>query len=159
MLTTANALHRYDACWRWASSGSRHRATSVSSYNTPTYTSTGLAQAKPSAAPSIRKRTEWAGGSAQRSTSHGRSWLSTEGRKKREPSPPGQMADLAVLTADYFSIPERQIKHLDQGLPSWVERSFTPAKNSQNSRRLRCCEPKLVPVKNMRLREGPGPLC
>jgi hypothetical protein len=29
---------------------------------------------------------------------------------------PGQLADLSVLSADYFSIPEEQIKHLESAL-------------------------------------------
>ena len=47
---------------------------------------------------------------------HGRSsWFSTEDGKKGALAP-GQLADLAVLSADYFSIPEEEIKHLESVL-------------------------------------------
>jgi predicted amidohydrolase YtcJ len=45
----------------------------------------------------------------------GSSWLSTEDGKKGALAP-GQLADLAVLSADYFSIPEEEIKHLESVL-------------------------------------------
>jgi hypothetical protein len=45
----------------------------------------------------------------------GSSWFSTEEGKKGAIAP-GQLADLAVLSADYFSIPEEEIKHLESVL-------------------------------------------
>jgi predicted amidohydrolase YtcJ len=45
----------------------------------------------------------------------GSSWFSTEDGKKGALAP-GQLADLAVLSADYFSIPEEEIKHLESAL-------------------------------------------
>jgi predicted amidohydrolase YtcJ len=45
----------------------------------------------------------------------GSSWLSTEDGKKGA-LVPGQLADLAVLSADYFSIPEEEIKQLESVL-------------------------------------------
>jgi len=45
----------------------------------------------------------------------GSSWFSTEERKKGAIAP-GQLADLAVLSADYFSIPEEEIKRLESVL-------------------------------------------
>jgi predicted amidohydrolase YtcJ len=42
----------------------------------------------------------------------GSSWFSTEDGKKGQ-LVPGQLADLAVLSADYFSIPEEEIKRLE----------------------------------------------
>ncbi len=42
----------------------------------------------------------------------GSSWLSSENGKKGALAP-GQLADLAVLSADYFSIPEEEIKQLE----------------------------------------------
>jgi len=45
----------------------------------------------------------------------GSSWFSTEDGKKGALAP-GQLADLAVLSADYFSIPEEEIKHLESVL-------------------------------------------
>jgi len=42
----------------------------------------------------------------------GSSWFSGENGKKGALAP-GQLADLAVLSADYFSIPEEEIKHLE----------------------------------------------
>jgi predicted amidohydrolase YtcJ len=45
----------------------------------------------------------------------GSSWLSTEDGKKGALAP-GQLADLAVLSADYFSIPDEEIKHLESVL-------------------------------------------
>lgn len=45
----------------------------------------------------------------------GSSWFSTEDGKKGALAP-GQLADLAVLSADYFSIPEDQIKQLESVL-------------------------------------------
>jgi predicted amidohydrolase YtcJ len=45
----------------------------------------------------------------------GSSWFSTEVGKKGALAP-GQLADLAVLSADYFSIPEEEIKHLESVL-------------------------------------------
>jgi len=44
----------------------------------------------------------------------GSSWFSTEDGKKGALAP-GQLADLAVLSGDYFSIPEEEIKHLEIG--------------------------------------------
>ena len=45
----------------------------------------------------------------------GSSWFSSEEGKKGSIAP-GQLADLAVLSADYFSIPEEQIKQLESVL-------------------------------------------
>ena len=45
----------------------------------------------------------------------GSSWFSSEEGKKGS-LVPGQLADLSVLSADYFSIPEEQIKHLESVL-------------------------------------------
>lgn len=45
----------------------------------------------------------------------GSSWFSTEDGKKGALAP-GQLADLAILSADYFSIPEEEIKHLESVL-------------------------------------------
>jgi hypothetical protein len=45
----------------------------------------------------------------------GSSWFSGEEGKKGSIAP-GQLADLAVLSADYFSIPEEQIKSLESVL-------------------------------------------
>lgn len=45
----------------------------------------------------------------------GSSWFSTEDGKKGALAP-GQLADLAVLTADYFSIPEEEIKQIESVL-------------------------------------------
>src|SRR5712672_2318073 len=45
----------------------------------------------------------------------GSSWFSTENGKKGALAP-GQLADFAVLSADYFSIPEEEIKQLESQL-------------------------------------------
>ena len=45
----------------------------------------------------------------------GSSWFSTENGKKGALAP-GQLADLAVLSSDYFSIPEEDIKQLESVL-------------------------------------------
>jgi hypothetical protein len=45
----------------------------------------------------------------------GSSWFSTENGKKGALAP-GQLADFAVLSADYFSIPEEGIKQLESVL-------------------------------------------
>jgi hypothetical protein len=45
----------------------------------------------------------------------GSSWFSGEDGKKGA-IVPGQLADLAVLSEDYFSIPEDRIKHLESVL-------------------------------------------
>ena len=45
----------------------------------------------------------------------GSSWFSTENGKKGALAP-GQLADLAVLSADYFSIPDEEIKQLESVL-------------------------------------------
>jgi predicted amidohydrolase YtcJ len=45
----------------------------------------------------------------------GSSWFSTEDGKKGSLAP-GQLADLAVLSSDYFSIPEEEIKNLESVL-------------------------------------------
>lgn len=45
----------------------------------------------------------------------GSSWFSTEEGKKGAITP-GQLADLAVLSADYFSIPDEEIKKLESVL-------------------------------------------
>jgi predicted amidohydrolase YtcJ len=44
----------------------------------------------------------------------GSSWFSTEDGKKGALAP-GQLADLAVLSADYFSVPEEEIRQLEFG--------------------------------------------
>jgi predicted amidohydrolase YtcJ len=62
----------------------------------------------------------------------GSSGFSTEDGKKGALAP-GQLADLAILSADYFSIPDEEIKQLESVL-TVVGRSFMPPKNSQNSR-------------------------
>ncbi len=45
----------------------------------------------------------------------GSSWFSSEEGKKGALAP-GQLADLSVLSADYFSIPAEEIKHLESVL-------------------------------------------
>ena len=45
----------------------------------------------------------------------GSSWFSTEDGRKGALAP-GQLADLAVLSDDYFSVPEEEIKHLESVL-------------------------------------------
>src|SRR5258708_12392090 len=45
----------------------------------------------------------------------GSSWFSTENGKKGALAP-GQLADLAILSADYFSIPDEEIKQLESVL-------------------------------------------
>jgi len=45
----------------------------------------------------------------------GSSWFSSEEGKKGSIAP-GQLADLSVLSADYFAIPEEEIKHLESVL-------------------------------------------
>jgi hypothetical protein len=45
----------------------------------------------------------------------GSSWFSSEDGKKGA-LVPGQLADLAVLSSDYFSIPDEEIKHLESVL-------------------------------------------
>jgi predicted amidohydrolase YtcJ len=52
---------------------------------------------------------------ALRLYTQGSSWFSTEDGSKGGLYP-GQLADFAVLTADYFSIPEEEIKHLQSAL-------------------------------------------
>lgn len=52
---------------------------------------------------------------ALRLYTEGSSWFSTENGKKGALTP-GQLADFSVLTADYFSIPEEEIKHLESQL-------------------------------------------
>ena len=54
-------------------------------------------------------------GEALRLYTVGSSWFSTEDGKKGVIAP-GQLADLAVLSGDYFSIPEEQIKNLESVL-------------------------------------------
>ena len=49
---------------------------------------------------------------ALRLYTEGSSWFSTENGKKGALTP-GQLADFSVLTADYFSIPEEEIKQLE----------------------------------------------
>jgi len=67
----------------------------------------------------------------------GSSWFSTEDGKKGALAP-GQLADLAVLSGDYFSIPEEESSISNRYLRSWVGMSSMPAMNSQNLRRPRC---------------------
>jgi predicted amidohydrolase YtcJ len=60
----------------------------------------------------------------------GSSWFSSEDGKKGA-IVPGQLADLAVLSADYFSVPEEEIKHLESvltvvgGKPVYAAEEFT----------------------------------
>jgi hypothetical protein len=61
----------------------------------------------------------------------GSSWFSSEEGKKGAIAP-GQLADLTVLSADYFSIPEVQIKRIESvltimgGKPVYAADEFTP---------------------------------
>src|ERR1700687_6017094 len=57
----------------------------------------------------------------------GSSWFSTEDGKKGSLAP-GQLPDLAVLSADYFSIPEDQIKSLES------ERTARSGKDRERTR-------------------------
>jgi predicted amidohydrolase YtcJ len=52
---------------------------------------------------------------ALRLWTEGSAWFSTEEGKKGRLTP-GQLADLAVLSADYFSVPDEEIKHLESVL-------------------------------------------
>ena len=52
---------------------------------------------------------------ALRLYTEGSAWFSNEEGKKGRIAP-GQLADLAVLSADYFSIPDEEIKHLESVL-------------------------------------------
>jgi hypothetical protein len=52
---------------------------------------------------------------ALRRYTQGSSWFSSEGGKKGALAA-GQLADLVVLTADYFSVPEEQIKGIESVL-------------------------------------------
>jgi predicted amidohydrolase YtcJ len=54
-------------------------------------------------------------GEALRLYTLGSSWFSTENGKKGALAP-GQLADLTVLSADYFSVPEEEIKQLESVL-------------------------------------------
>jgi len=53
---------------------------------------------------------------ALRLWTEGSSWFSTDNGAKGAIKP-GQVADIAVLSSDYFSIPEEQIKSLESVLP------------------------------------------
>jgi hypothetical protein len=61
----------------------------------------------------------------------GSSWFSTE-QESKGAVVPGQLADLAVLTADYFSVPEEEIKHIESvltivgGKPVYAAEEFKP---------------------------------
>ena len=60
----------------------------------------------------------------------GSAWFSGEDGKKGAIAP-GQLADLAVLSADYFSVPDEEIKRLESvltivgGKPVYAARPFT----------------------------------
>ena len=61
----------------------------------------------------------------------GSAWFSSEQGKKGA-FVPGQLADLAVLSADYFSVPEEEIKRLESvltivgGKPVYAAAEFAP---------------------------------
>jgi predicted amidohydrolase YtcJ len=61
----------------------------------------------------------------------GSSWFSTEQGSKGAVAP-GKLADVAVLYADYFSVPEEEIKHLESvltivgGKPVYGAQEFKP---------------------------------
>ena len=63
----------------------------------------------------------------------GSSWFSGEEGKKGILSP-GQLADLAVLSADYFTIPEEEIKGIESVLTIVGGRWYTARRNSAASR-------------------------
>ena len=67
----------------------------------------------------------------------GSAWFSSEEGKKGA-MVPGQLADLAVLSADYFAIPDEQIKRLESVLTIVAARSSTPQTLSPRWHRRRC---------------------
>ena len=68
----------------------------------------------------------------------GSAWFSGEEEKKGA-IVPGQLADLAVLSADYFSVPEEEIKGNRIGADaSWMARSSMGPASSQACRRRHC---------------------
>jgi len=67
----------------------------------------------------------------------GSSWFSTEDGKKGALAP-GQLPTWLFSPPIYSPFPKRRSSISNRYLRSWVGRSFTPAKNSQNSRRLHC---------------------
>ena len=60
----------------------------------------------------------------------GSAWFSSEGEEGRLF---GQLADLAVLSADYFSVPEEEIKRLESVLTFVGGSRCTPRPNSASA--------------------------
>jgi predicted amidohydrolase YtcJ len=67
----------------------------------------------------------------------GSAWFSSEEGKKGA-LVPGQLADLAVLSADYFSVPEEDIKRLESVLTLVGGKPVYAAAEFRTSDRRRC---------------------
>ena len=107
---------RSGACSRWACRSAPARTRRGSRATTHGCRSTGWSLARPSAVSGcIRKRIGSIAEEALKLYTLGSSWFSTENGKKGALAP-GQLADLTVLSADYFSIPEEEIKQLESVL-------------------------------------------
>ena len=103
-------------CWRWACPSARGPTPRASPATTRSSRSTGWSPGRRSAGPPLYAaanrldRME-----ALRLWTVGSAWFSGEEDKKGALAP-GQLADLAVLSADYFSVPEEEIKGLESVL-------------------------------------------
>ena len=89
-------------------------ATRVSSYN-PFVSLYWLVTGKTVGGTSLYESNRLDRAEALRLYTVGSSWFSSEEEKKGAVKP-GQLADLAILSADYFSIPEEEIKRLESML-------------------------------------------
>ena len=113
----AAAQHAADPAHAGQRRAGRRRAPTrrASRATTPSFRSTGWSPGAPSAE---RSSTETHGSTAWRRCASGPSgsaWFSSEEGKKGALAP-GQLADLAVLSADYFSMPDEEIKRLESVL-------------------------------------------
>ena len=112
-----SARRRFAGCWRWACRSARARTRRASRATTRGSRSTGSSPARPSAALALYPENEpprarWKRCGSTRWAAVG----SPAKRARRARLLAGQLADLAVLSADYFSIPEEQIKRLESVL-------------------------------------------
>ena len=131
-----NGLHRFEGCSKWAFRSARARMRPAWPATIRGFRSTGWSPAKPLAAFRCIRKNCLSREEALRLYTQGSSWFSSE-KGEKSAIAAGQLADLAALTDDYFSVPEEEIKSLESNADLfWVENRFTQLKNSSRSIRV-----------------------
>src|ERR1700728_1494950 len=105
-----------EGCWRWVCRLGPAPTPPECQATTPSFLSIGWLQGKKIGGLSLYpEKNRFDRAKALDLYTVGSSWFSTEDGKKGSLAP-GQLADLAVLSSDYFSIPEEEIKNLESVL-------------------------------------------